>query len=964
MLPKRAAPKRKASVVDLTDEQDEQSTFKTPKRPAKQLPTPSRTGKSVASSFAIPSSSQPASSPSQPLSISTPISAPRTNSSGLCERDPWLADDDSDDASWNSIIASTQALPESDNGELEWYGDTAAKIVGCRFYIGFATQGERVLIRREPGNPYDSNAIRIDNIQGQQIGHIARQVAAKIAKYIDNGWLVFEGRLTGVIGTFECPIALSAYGPSVTSLAGEEVRERMERDSLALDGYRRRVAEYDHAALAAERKAAAEEQEMPILASSQLGLAGNLGQGDGFAPTKKLFEASQRIEACQLARASDDYGSDEKLLAAMPKAWQPDGISTKMLPYQLQALKWLIDQENPQLPPRNSKAYVQLWRRHESVSGAWTNIATMHSHKSDPVLASGGILADDMGLGKTLEMISLIVQSRNREASNKSDESQATLIVAPLSVMSNWADQIAKHTAKDHQLRVYTYHGSNRKKLTPQEIAEYDVVITTYQTLAMDYMPTKSSKPAPVPRSHGPFSIKWRRIILDEAHYIRNPQSKAAAAATACMARSRWCLTGTPIVNSLKDLFSLVKFIGLSGGLSRLEIFNASLIRPLRAGDSAAADLLHALMKAICLRRRKDMSFIDLRLPALTQEIHRVDFSDSERKKYDALRDEAQGKFAALQHAENNQDRFKKSSQVFEVLLRMRQVCNHWQLCRQRITDLFESLGQSKAVALTPENQRALQDLLQLSIESHEECAICFEHHSPVITTCAHVFGRECISRVIETQKKCPLCRAELLDEACLVEPAHEFGDGDCNDIDTLSFDESSSKLDALLQILQSAAPGTKTVVFSQWTSFLSLVQTRLEDAGLRFCRLDGTMSVRARDAALSSLSNDPECTIMLASLGCCSVGLNLVAANQVVLSDSWWAPAIEDQAVDRVHRLGQTRETKVIRLVMHDTIEERTLEIQKDKRALMGLTLREKASRMPGEATQTRIEDMRRLLE
>jgi SWI/SNF-related matrix-associated actin-dependent regulator of chromatin subfamily A3 len=121
-------------------------------------------------------------------------------------------------------------------------------------------------------------------------------------------------------------------------------------------------------------------------------------------------------------------------------------------------------------------------------------------------------------------------------------------------------------------------------------------------------------------------------------------------------------------------------------------------------------------------------------------------------------------------------------------------------------------------------------------------------------------------------------------------------------------------------------------------------------------------MSARLRDQALHALEEDPDCTVMLASLGVCSVGLNLVAANQVVLSDSWWAPAIEDQAVDRVHRLGQTKKCSVFRLVMEGSIEERTLEIQAEKRKLMMMAFQEKDSKR-SKTKKSRLGDVEKLL-
>lgn len=160
----------------------------------------------------------------------------------------------------------------------------------------------------------------------------------------------------------------------------------------------------------------------------------------------------------------------------------------------------------------------------------------------------------------------------------------------------------------------------------------------------------------------------------------------------------------------------------------------------------------------------------------------------------------------------------------------------------------------------------------------------------------------------------------------------------------------------------QGQAPGTKTVLFSQWTSFLDLIEPHLEQRGIKFVRIDGKMQSVKRDNSINAFTNEPECTVLLASLSVCSVGLNLVAANQVILADSWWAPAIEDQAVDRVYRLGQKRETTVWRLVMENSIEERVLDIQERKRKLMLAAFRETAKKK-AESTATRIADFETLL-
>lgn len=417
-----------------------------------------------------------------------------------------------------------------------------------------------------------------------------------------------------------------------------------------------------------------------------------------------------------------------------------------------------------------------------------------------------------------------------------------------------------------------------------------------------------------------------------------------------------------------------------------MEVFSATLIRPLNQGHPEATLLLQALIGTLCLRRMKDMAFIDLRLPELASHKYSVSWRDEERKRYDAVLAQAQGMLSGVLSRNSQQQTASPTaySSLLEILLRLRQVCNHWSLCKDRVTGLMDELAKNKQVNLSPENIKSLQALLQISIDSQEECAVCMETlHNPVITSCAHgkhgyqvqgdqftnlwlVFGGECIERVIEMSHKCPMCRAQLADSTCLVQPAQEIGE----DEQEISFSADqvnapSSKVTAMLDILKATAAkgGVKTVIFSQWTSFLNILQHHLSAAGLQYCRLDGSMRPEARDAAINSLNSDPGCMIMLASLSVCSVGLNLCAASQVIMADSWWSPAIEDQAVDRVYRLGQTRPVNVWRLVMEDSIEARVLEVQQDKRALVKQAFGAGAGGKRGHERVARLADIQRLL-
>lgn len=778
-----------------------------------------------------------------------------------------------------------------------------------------------------------------------------------------------EGSLSGRVGSYDCPITLKLFGTS-EPVERANLRSQMRADRLPSaiidekekEAKKRKAEELKKIAAAKKGKsgkAAGVGQQWGH--SSQNDYAGTLFQGNGNSSQsiEDLIDGSERFNPREVGSVVEKFGAGEDALAAMPMADLPEKLATQLLPYQRQALAWLLEKENPRLPPADSDDAVQLWKRSRN-GQIYTNIATSFSLKNQkPTLASGGILSDDMGMGKTLEMISLLVTD-----SNVSSKTKTTLIVAPVGVLSNWSGQISHHVKPDHALRVLVYHGNNKKPMHVKDFEDYDVVITSYGTLATEYFPRGKQNPPSVPRPQGLFSVHWRRVILDEGHIIRNPQTKSALAATNLMAHSRWVLTGTPIINNLKDLFSLVRFIGLTGGLERLEIFNSVLVRPLNQGDGNASLLLQALMATICLRRKKEMKFVDLKLPELSEYVHRIDFLDHEREKYEALQAEAKGLLHTVQRNQTNgkgQDTYRH---LLEVLLRLRQVCNHWKLCGERVTSVLSALESQKVVDLTPENKKALQDMLQVSIESREDCPICLENlHNPVITACAHVFGSECIERVVETQHRCPMCRAEPLELESLVRPAVELGESsDQPNIDT---DVSSSKIEALFSILKASSKksGTKTVIFSQWTSFLNIVQAQLEANGYKYARIDGTMRANQRDASLTALETDPECTIMLASLAVCSVGLNLVAANQVILADSWWAPAIEDQAVDRVHRLGQKKTTTVWRLVMNDSIEDQVLNIQAEKRKLMMTAFQEKTGKRMQEGRTARMGDIERLL-
>ncbi|KAG0653087.1 Sucrose nonfermenting 2 3 [Hyphodiscus hymeniophilus] len=867
------------------------------------------------------------------LSSSQPRPSQSLVSASQLERIAWAEDDAGED-----IIDLSQ---DADEG-FGWLcvGAIDGKIVGIRYYDGYATVGEQVMVKREPGNPYDSNAIRINNVHGTQIGHLPRNLAAKLSPYMDSRTIVIEGTLAGEKGSWDCPILLKVFGPA-EPVARAQLEERMKADRLPLKKRGAAAPKKPIQPVAPPRKSMGYHSSQSSQPSSSQAEPEPVG-------IQHFVENSERFSPRDAEKIVDHWATGEEALSKMPMADQPEGLLSTLLPYQRQGLAWMLAQENPALPAVGSKDVVQLWKRSTLRANHFQNIATNYNTQSAPKLARGGILADDMGLGKTLQVISTVLEGGPG----------TTLIIAPVSVMSNWAQQMKRHIKKENAMKVLTYYGGGRRKMTHNDFAEYDVVITSYGTLASEYGKAKSVI-APIPRPDGIFSMNWARVVLDEGHIIRNPTTRNAVAATNLLATRRWVLTGTPIINTIKDLHSMLKFLGITGGLERLELFNAILTRPLAQGSPNAELILQSIMRTMCLRRKKDMKFVDLKLPELSEYVHRIAFRNDEKEKYDALQVEAQGMVKQFQDGKvkNGFDAYRH---VLEILLRLRQVCCHWKLCGARVTDLMALLETDGPIALNAENKIVLQALLQLSIDSHDECSICLEElHNPVITACKHVFGGDCIERTIELQHKCPMCRSHLEDASCLVKPAEETTVDADIDVDT-----KSSKTEALMSILNASRqdPKSKVVIFSQWTSFLDIIQHQVKDAGMKFTRIDGRMPAHARDAAMADLERDPDTRILLASLSVCSVGLNLVAADTVILADSWWAPAIEDQAVDRVHRLGQTRPCTVWRLVMEGSIEERVLDIQSEKRKLVGMAFQEKAK--GGKEKITRMGDILKLLE
>ena len=437
------------AVVDLTGSDDEQARRKISRSTSSrgglnQHQSPHRYN--ATSSQTYPSSGSYGDTYATGLSSQSQPAPSISGGFSQSQRDSWLEEAEELDA--DEVIMMSQDADGNVGETFVLYGTLLNKIVGIQYYNGYATIGEHVMVRREPANPYDRNAIRVDNVRREQIGHIPRKVAAKLAPYIDSGDLVVSGVLIGNRDTYDCPIAIYLYGTSEPE-AQAELKDKMRKDKLPLDALTKKEKEAKQKNSEAMKQAAKkskifrEASSKHGLANSQVGGTSSQAVIDTSPSMEEIMAESQRINPRELGAVVEKFGVGEDALSNMPEATAPTRLRTVLLPYQKQGLAWLLDKENPQLPSGSSMDVVQLWKRDSKDSRIFTNIATNFSYKDqEPPLASGGILADDMGLGKTLQMIALVVADMDRQSESAGSEAQPTLIIAPVSVMSNWSGQV------------------------------------------------------------------------------------------------------------------------------------------------------------------------------------------------------------------------------------------------------------------------------------------------------------------------------------------------------------------------------------------------------------------------------------------------------------------------------------------------------------------------------------------
>lgn len=528
---------------------------------------------------------------------------------------------------------------------------------------------------------------------------------------------------------------------------------------------------------------------------------------------------------------------------------------------------------------------------------------------------------------------------------------RATLIICPLSVLSNWLDQLDQHVRADVKLNVYLYYGSERNRDT-HFLSSQHMVLTTYNVLSADY----SGSASPL------HTVSWLRVVLDEGHIIRNPNTQQSKAVLKLNTQRRWILTGTPIQNNLRDLWMLVAFLRLKPFDVR-EWWNRVIQRPVTQGDKTGLQNLQALVKCVTLRRTKASRVCGrplVSLPERSVRIEEVELTQKEREEYELARTE--GRTTISRYVAEGTV-LRNYADVLAILVRLRQFCCHPGL-------LGKTTTHTGVVAVTPAElrERLIMKLrLVLGTGSDEECAVCLDSvRLPVITHCAHVYCRPCIAEVIRSeqeQARCPLCRGQIKASELVEFPLEEEEEEESNLLENW---RSSSKVEALMSSLlrlRSEDDSIRSLVVSQFTRFLTILEIPLREEGFKFVRLDGTMNQKRRAQVIQEFQSDAPGSplIMLLSLKAGGVGINLSAASRVFLMDPAWNPAAEDQCVDRCHRLGQKRDVVITKFIVKGSVEENMVKIQRQKQDLV-----EKAfgTKNPSERKTSRVDEIRALME
>lgn len=536
---------------------------------------------------------------------------------------------------------------------------------------------------------------------------------------------------------------------------------------------------------------------------------------------------------------------------------QPTSISRQLKPFQLEGVAWMMEMEKTE------------WK--------------------------GGLLGDEMGLGKTIQAVSLIMSDYPAKL--------PTLVLVPPVALMQWQSEIKSYT--DGTLKTFVFHGTNTKakNITAKELKKFDVIMMSYNSLESMYRKQEKGfkrKDGIHKEKSVIHSITFHRAILDEAHCIKTRTTMTAKACFALKTVYRWCLTGTPLQNRIGELFSLVRFLNVKpfalylckqctcsrlewsmddnsrcsdcnhAGMQHVSVFNQELLNPIQKFGNLgpgreAFRKLRLMTGRIMLRRLKKDHTNSMELPVKEVYVDRQFFGEEENDFANSIMTNGQRKFdtyVAQGVLLNNY------ANIFGLIMQMRQVADHPDLILKKNADG----GQNVLV-----------------------CCICDEPAEDTIRSrCKHDFCRTCVSAYIKSadEPDCPRCHIGLVID--LEQPEIEQDEAmvkKSSIINRIKMENwtSSSKIELLvheLHKLRSDNAMHKSIIFSQFTTMLQLIEWRLRRAGITTVMLDGSMTPAQRQASIEHFMNNIDVECFLVSLKAGGVALNLTEASRVFIID------------------------------------------------------------------------------
>ncbi|KAI9705595.1 MAG: hypothetical protein M1836_006351 [Candelina mexicana] len=672
----------------------------------------------------------------------------------------------------------------------------------------------------------------------------------------------------------------------------------------------------------------------------------------------------------------------------------------------------------------------------------------------------GGLNADEMGLGKTVMMIANIVSGHPPE----SNPYKSTLIVATPALVTQWMNEIRKHSEEGAIGEVIKYHAGNRVETnnTIQTLQRTNVILTTYTEVLKSYPKYRPPKKLITPqqkldwweehfeRNKGVLHrVMFHRIVLDEAQAIKNHTSRTSVACRGLMGKHKWAISGTLIQNSVEELYPYFKFLNVEHTGS-CEVFKDNFCEK---DSDIANQRLHSFLRQFMIRRTHLDELFGVpivKLPNTYQYTIPVEFNPIERAVYNIVRKRFIERINGYAKY-NTLD--KKYKSILTMLLRLRMLTGHVFMVQETIQDLLEredfeklwaltdsedtpssrqngmlselrkmlkdkqarpnenSATETDAEAETPSGvedrdessngggfglsfkfRQILETLKDASkwkdLENRSLCHRCREvPEEPQVTTCLHVYCRECLLAMMHEAAEDDQDGARCLECGIIFDGAQAQP---CKGLEDLGWEDGSpsqegqspgkkkknkkKKQDAdnpqwvnidgplfpsaktmgiKAQVLNwfSENPNEKIIIFTQFQTMIKLMARICGSEKWGYRQYHGKMDHKAREKALEKFGSDKHTKILLASLKCGGVGLNLTMASRVVCIDLWWNSSVEQQAFCRVFRIGQEKQTVVTRFVVKNSVDEAMQEMQLRKAREISRAMGDDGSK-PGKLT------------